>query len=95
MLDRAQVVHVARLARLDLNDEEVDRMAAELSKVLDHIEAIRELDLEGVPATSHVIDVVNVLRADEPTPSLPREVILAAAPEPVNDGFGVPSPGAA
>jgi aspartyl-tRNA(Asn)/glutamyl-tRNA(Gln) amidotransferase subunit C len=95
MLDRAQVLHVARLARLDLNDEEVDRMAAELSHVLDHIEKIRELDLEGVPPTSHVVDVVNVLRADEPTPSLPREVILAAAPEPVNDGFGVPSPGAA
>jgi aspartyl-tRNA(Asn)/glutamyl-tRNA(Gln) amidotransferase subunit C len=95
MLDRAQVLHVARLARLDLNDDEVDRMAAELSKVLDHIEAIRELDLEGVPPTSHVIDVVNVLRADRPEPSLPREVILAAAPEPVNDGFGVPSPGAA
>jgi aspartyl-tRNA(Asn)/glutamyl-tRNA(Gln) amidotransferase subunit C len=95
MLDRAQVLHVARLARLDLNDDEVDRMAAELSKVLDHIEAIRELDLEGVPPTSHVIDVVNVLRADEPAPSLPREVVLAAAPEPVNDGFGVPSPGAA
>jgi aspartyl-tRNA(Asn)/glutamyl-tRNA(Gln) amidotransferase subunit C len=95
MLDRAQVLHVARLARLDLNDDEVDRMAAELSKVIDHIEAIRELDLEGVPPTSHVIDVVNVLRADEPRPSLPREVILAAAPEPVNDGFGVPSPGAA
>ena len=95
MLDRDQVLHVARLARLDLNDVEVDKMAAELSKVLDHIEAIRELDLEGVPPTSHVIDVVNVLRADEPTPSLPREVILAAAPEPVNDGFGVPSPGAA
>ena len=95
MLDRDQVLHVARLARLDLNEEEVDRMAAELSKVLDHIEAIRELDLEGVPPTSHVVDVVNVLRADEPTPSLPREVVLAAAPEPVNDGFGVPSPGAA
>ena len=47
MLDRDQVLHVARLARLELNDEEVDRMAAELSKVLDHIEAIRELDLEG------------------------------------------------
>ena len=95
MLDRDDVLHVARLARLELNDEEVDRMAAELSKVLDHIEAIRELDLEGVPPTSHVIDVVNVLRADEPTPSLPREVILAAAPEPLGDGFGVPSPGAA
>ncbi|MBV9336936.1 MAG: Asp-tRNA(Asn)/Glu-tRNA(Gln) amidotransferase subunit GatC [Solirubrobacterales bacterium] len=95
MLDHAQVLHVARLARLELSDDEVDRMAAELSGVLDHIEKIRELDLEGVPPTSHVIDVVNALRADEPAPSLPREVILAAAPEPLNDGFGVPSPGAA
>ena len=95
MLDRDQVLHVARLARLALTDEEVDKMAAELSHVLDHIEAIRELDLEGVPPTSHVIDVTNVLRADKPQPSLPREVILAAAPEPLNDGFGVPSPGAA
>jgi aspartyl-tRNA(Asn)/glutamyl-tRNA(Gln) amidotransferase subunit C len=95
MLDRDQVLQVARLARLDLGDQEVARMAEELSKVLDHIEKIRELDLEGVPATSHVIDVVNVLRADDPEPSLPREVILAAAPEPLHDGFGVPSPGAA
>jgi len=70
-------------------------MATELSHVLDHIEKIRELDLEGVPPTSHVIDVVNALRADEPEPSLPREVILAAAPERINDGFGVPTPGAA
>ena len=95
MLDRDQVFHVARLARLELSDDEVERMSVELSKVLDHIEKIRELDLEGVPPTSHVIDVVNALRADEPEPSLPREVILAAAPEPLNDGFGVPSPGAA
>jgi aspartyl-tRNA(Asn)/glutamyl-tRNA(Gln) amidotransferase subunit C len=95
MLDRAQVLHVARLARLELTDEEVDRMAVELSKVLDHIEKIRELDLEGVPPTSHVVDVTDALRADEPRPSLPRDVILAAAPEPLNDGFGVPSPGAA
>ena len=94
MLDKAQVFHVARLARLELSDADVERMASELSHVLDHIEKIRELDLEGVPPTSHVADVVNVLRADEPTPSLPREVILAAAPEPLNDGFGVPSPGA-
>ncbi len=70
-------------------------MAEELSKVLDHIEKIRELDLEGVEPTSHVIDVVNALRGDDPTPSLPREVILAAAPEPLHDGFGDPSPGAA
>jgi aspartyl-tRNA(Asn)/glutamyl-tRNA(Gln) amidotransferase subunit C len=95
MLDRDQVLHVARLARLELGEQEVARMAEELSKVLDHIEKIRELDLEGVAPTSHVIDVVNALRADDPEPSLPREVILAAAPEPLHDGFGVPSPGAA
>ena len=95
MLDHTQVLHVARLARLELSDDEVHRMAAELSHVLDHIEKIRELDLEGVPPTSHVIDVVNALRVDEPAPSLPREVILKSAPEPLNDGFGVPSPGAA
>jgi aspartyl-tRNA(Asn)/glutamyl-tRNA(Gln) amidotransferase subunit C len=94
MLDRDQVLHVARLARLELNEDEVERMARELSNVLDHIEKIRELDLEGVPATSHVIDVVNALRADEPRPCLPVEVALAAAPEPVDGGFGVPSPGA-
>ncbi len=95
MLDRDQVLHVARLARLELGEEEVARMAEELSNVLDHIEKIRELDLKGVAPTSHVIDVVNALRPDDPTPSLPREVILAAAPEPLHDGFGVPSPGAA
>jgi aspartyl-tRNA(Asn)/glutamyl-tRNA(Gln) amidotransferase subunit C len=94
MLDRSQVLHVARLARLELSEEEVERMAGELSKVLDHIEKIRELDLESVPPTSHVVDLVNVLRPDEPRPSFPVEVALEAAPEPVQGGFGVPSPGA-
>ena len=93
MLDRAQVLHVARLARLELSDDEVQRMAAELSHVLDHIEKIRELDLDGVAQTSHVVEVTDALRPDEPQPCLPREVVLAAAPEPLQDGFGVPSPG--
>jgi aspartyl-tRNA(Asn)/glutamyl-tRNA(Gln) amidotransferase subunit C len=95
MLDRDQVLHVARLARLELDDADVERMASELSKVLDHIEKIRELDLDGVPPTSHVIDVVNALRPDEPIPSLPVDVVLEGAPEPVEQGFGVPTPGAA
>ena len=94
MLDRDQVLHVARLARLDLSEAEVERMASELSHVLDHIEKIGELDLEGVPPTSHVIDVDNALRADEPEPCLPAEEALASAPEPLLGGFGVPSPGA-
>ena len=97
MLERAQVLHVARLARLELTDAEVERMGAELSKVLDHIEKIRELDLEGVPPTSHVIEIGGVLRADEPRPCLPVDVVLEQAPEPVETpagrGFGVPSPG--
>jgi aspartyl-tRNA(Asn)/glutamyl-tRNA(Gln) amidotransferase subunit C len=94
MLGRDEVIHVARLARLELTDEEIDRMAVELSKVLEHIDRISELDLDDVPPTSHVVDVVNALRPDEPVPSFPRDVILAAAPEPVAGGFGVPSPGA-
>jgi aspartyl-tRNA(Asn)/glutamyl-tRNA(Gln) amidotransferase subunit C len=94
MLNRDQVLHVARLARLELTEAELDKMAVELSKVLDHIDMIRELDLEGVPPTSHVVDVVNSLRRDEPEPCLSREVALAQAPEPVDGGFGVPTPGA-
>ena len=94
MLDRQQVLHVARLARLELTEPEVEKMAAELSKVLGHIEKISELDLADVPPTSHVVDVVNVLRPDVPVPSFPAEVVLASAPERVAGGFGVPSPGA-
>jgi aspartyl-tRNA(Asn)/glutamyl-tRNA(Gln) amidotransferase subunit C len=94
MLDRSEVLHVARLARLRLSDQEVESMSRELSKVLDHIEKIGELDLEGVPPTSHVIDVPGGLRADEPRPSLPREEALAPAPAVAADGFEVPSPGA-
>lgn len=95
MLDREQVLHVARLARLELSEEEVARMSTELSKVLDHVERIGELDLEGVPPTSHVVDLVNALRIDRPRPSLPAQIAVASAPEPLAGGFGVPSPGAA
>ena len=94
MIDRPQVLHVARLARLELDDAQVERMARELSSVLDHVEKIGELDLEGVEPAAQVVDVVNALRADEPRPSLPRDVALATAPEVVDDGFGVPTPGA-
>ena len=92
MIDREQVLHVARLARLELTDEEVERMAGELSNVLGWVEQINELDLEGVPPTSHVVDVANAVRPDEPRPSLPREVALANAPERTEEGFLVPSP---
>jgi aspartyl-tRNA(Asn)/glutamyl-tRNA(Gln) amidotransferase subunit C len=96
MLSRDQVLHVARLARLELTEDEQQRMSEELSAVLDHIEKIGELgDLGDVEPTSHVVAVENALRADEPRPSLPQDVALASAPETDRGGFRVPSPGPA
>ena len=92
MIDRDQVLHVARLARLRLSDEEVERMATELSAILEHVERIEELDLDGVEPTSHVVELANVLRADEPRPSWPRESTLAGAPDATDDAYRVPSP---
>ena len=93
MLSRDQVLHVARLARLELTETEVESLGSELSKVLDHIEKIEELgDLTDVPPTSHVVDVENVLRADEPRPSLPREKALENAPDAAM-GVGFPKVG--
>lgn len=95
MIDREQVLHVARLSRLKLSDEEVERMTGELSHILDHVDRISQMDLEGVEPTSHVVALENVLRADVPRPSLSLEVALANAPEPVDGAFRVPSPQAA
>jgi aspartyl-tRNA(Asn)/glutamyl-tRNA(Gln) amidotransferase subunit C len=92
MIDRDQVLHVARLARLRLTDEEVERMASELSGILEHVEHINELDLEGVEPTSHVIELENVLRPDEPRPSWERDEVLERAPDPAGGAFRVPSP---
>jgi aspartyl-tRNA(Asn)/glutamyl-tRNA(Gln) amidotransferase subunit C len=94
VIDREQVLHVARLARLKLSEEEVERMSGELSTILDHIEKIGELDLDEVEPTSHVVQVENALRPDEPRPSWPRERMLGEAPDASDDGFRVPSPGA-
>ena len=93
MIDRDQVLHVARLARLQLSEEEIERMPGELSTILDHIEKINELDLDDVEPTSHVVEVENVLRADEPRESWPRERTLDLAPDSADGGFRVPSPG--
>jgi aspartyl-tRNA(Asn)/glutamyl-tRNA(Gln) amidotransferase subunit C len=92
VIDREQVLHVASLARLELSEAEIERMAAELSKVLEHIERIGELDLEGVAPTSHVVEVTNALRPDEPWTCLSRDVVLSQAPAVEADGFAVPSP---
>jgi aspartyl-tRNA(Asn)/glutamyl-tRNA(Gln) amidotransferase subunit C len=92
MIDREQVLHVARLARLELSDDEVGRMATELSDILGHVEKIAGLQLDDVPPTTHVVEVENALRPDVPQPSLPREVALAQAPATQDGGFLVPSP---
>ncbi len=92
MIDREQVLHVAKLARLRLDEDEVETMAGELSGILEHVDRIADLDLEGVEPTSHVVHLENVLRADEPWTSLPPEVALASAPEPFEGAFRVPSP---
>jgi aspartyl-tRNA(Asn)/glutamyl-tRNA(Gln) amidotransferase subunit C len=92
MIERDQVLHVAKLARLRLSDEEVETMVGELSGILDHVDRIGNLDLEGVEPTSHVVALENVLRADEPRPSWPRDVVLGQAPEPQDGAFRVPSP---
>jgi aspartyl-tRNA(Asn)/glutamyl-tRNA(Gln) amidotransferase subunit C len=95
VLSRDQVLHVARLARLELTDDEIERIGPELSKVLDWIETIEQLgDLTDVKPTSHVVEVENVLRTDEPRPSLPADEALASAPDAALGGFRVPSPGA-
>jgi aspartyl-tRNA(Asn)/glutamyl-tRNA(Gln) amidotransferase subunit C len=92
VIDREQVLHIAKLARLRLGEDELERMSGELSKILEHVERIAELDLDGVEPTSHVIALENVLRPDEPRPSWPREDVLELAPDPAEGAFKVPSP---
>ena len=83
---------MARLARLRLSDSEVEKMAGELSGILEHVDRIGELELDDVPPTSHVVELENVLRPDEPRPSWPRDAVLEQAPDPADGAFRVPSP---
>ena len=92
MIDREQVLHVARLARLRLTEEEVERMSRELSAILEHVDRIAELDLDEVEPTSHVVELENVLRPDEPRPSWPKERDPRAGARPAEGAFRVPSP---
>ncbi len=93
-LTESDVRHVARLARLGLAAGEAERLRGELASILGHVSAIAALDLEGVPATSHPLDLVNVLAADEVVPAAGVEAALANAPDPVANGFRVPPIGA-
>ncbi len=89
-ITRDEVLHVARLARLALTDEEVVRLTAELDAILEAVSQVSELDLADVPPTSHPLDLVNVWDEDEPRPSLPLDDVFANAPEREGDLFRVP-----
>jgi aspartyl-tRNA(Asn)/glutamyl-tRNA(Gln) amidotransferase subunit C len=86
-----QVRHVARLARLALSEEELERFRTQLSAILDAVGKVSELDLDDVEPTSHPLDLVNVFGDDESQPSLSLEEALRNAPDPEDGFFGVPA----
>lgn len=88
-LTREEVLHIARLARVGLSEEDVARFQEQLSEILEHFEALRELDTEDVPPTSHPLPLESVMRGDEVAPSLPRDQVLANAPLAYDDAFRV------
>jgi aspartyl-tRNA(Asn)/glutamyl-tRNA(Gln) amidotransferase subunit C len=92
-ITRADVLHVAALARLDLTEDEIARLEVQLNDILEAVGKVSELDLSDVPPTSHPLDVVNALRPDEPRSSLPLEDVFANAPERDGDHFRVPPTG--
>jgi aspartyl-tRNA(Asn)/glutamyl-tRNA(Gln) amidotransferase subunit C len=92
-IDREQLLHVARLARLELRDDEAERLEAQLNDILEAVSKVSELDLSDVPPTSHPLDIVNVWQPDEPKPCLTAEEALANAPEREGDFFKVPPGG--
>jgi len=89
-ITREEVLHVAKLARLELTDDEVERLTGELSAILEAVSKVSELDLSDVPPTSHPLALVNALRDDEPHESLPLDQVFANAPAREADLFKVP-----
>jgi aspartyl-tRNA(Asn)/glutamyl-tRNA(Gln) amidotransferase subunit C len=92
-ITREQVLHVARLARLEIPDGEIEAVRAELGAILEAVSKVSELDLADVEPTSHPLDLVNVWDEDVPRPSLSREEALSNAPDPAEGAFRVPSAG--
>jgi aspartyl-tRNA(Asn)/glutamyl-tRNA(Gln) amidotransferase subunit C len=90
MIERKDVEHVARLARLALTDAELEKMRDQLNGILAYIEKLNALETDGVEPTSHAVPLVNVMRDDEPGPCLPRDEALANAPERAGEFFRVP-----
>ncbi len=89
-ITREEVLHVAKLARLELTDDEVERLTGELSAILEAVSKVSELDLSDVPPTSHPLELVNGFGEDEPRPSLTLDKVFANAPQREGDLFWVP-----
>ncbi|MBM7805560.1 aspartyl-tRNA(Asn)/glutamyl-tRNA(Gln) amidotransferase subunit C [Geodermatophilus bullaregiensis] len=89
-LDRQDIAHLARLARLAVTDEELDRFAGQLGAVLDAVAQVQRADVDDVAPTTHAVPLTNVVRPDVTRPSLPRDVVLAGAPAAEDDRFRVP-----
>ena len=89
-ISRDEVLHVARLARLELTDEEVSKFQEQLSAIIDAISKVSELDLSDVPPTAHPLEIANTWAEDEPRPSLPLDDVFANAPDRDDDYFRVP-----
>ena len=90
MISREDVEHVARLARLALTSDELERMRTQLNAILVHIDALKAVDTEGIEGTSHAVPLVNVMRDDEPRPPYPSEQMLDNAPDRAGEFFRVP-----
>ena len=90
MIERKDVEHVARLARLALTDDELERMREQLNGILAYIDKLNRLDTEGVEPTSHAVPMLNVMRDDATGPCLPRDEALANAPDRAGEFFRVP-----
>jgi aspartyl-tRNA(Asn)/glutamyl-tRNA(Gln) amidotransferase subunit C len=89
-ITREEVLHVAKLARLELSEDEIERLTGELSAILEAVSKVSELDLSDVPPTSHPLELVNTWGEDEPRPSLSLDEALANAPAREGDLFKVP-----
>jgi aspartyl-tRNA(Asn)/glutamyl-tRNA(Gln) amidotransferase subunit C len=89
-ITKMEVLHVAHLARLDINDADVDRFAGQIGTILDYVDTLKQVDTTGVPATSHAITLTNAFREDEQQAHLDPEDALANAPERDGGAFVVP-----
>jgi aspartyl-tRNA(Asn)/glutamyl-tRNA(Gln) amidotransferase subunit C len=88
-LSREEVLHIARLARLGMNDDEVDRLSEQLSHILENFEILQKVDTEGVPPTAQPNTLQNVIKADKAKPSLSQDTVLANAPRREGEFFRV------